>query len=742
MYFVLDIETTTGTSFKRTANPFDTSNWVVAIGTRLQGEDIELDYYRTSKEFHKIDIPSKVTLLVGFNIKFDLLYKWESYKDFIKRGGTIWDCQLAEFLIKGQVKSSHMCSMDKIVESYGGELKVDAVKALWKAGIDTPDINKDILLDYLEGDIRNTEKIFLGQVQKAYDLGMLRTIQGRMDSVLCTTEMEYNGLVIDNEVAQLQLDKLTSDITKYSEELNSFIPKDIPQELKFNWGSSTHKSCLIFKGTVGYYKWVQHKDPSGNLMFANKKETVVKLNGELHKKSDGSYLTLDEVDNLEPDTKAIVVSKLDTYAAGKRMSALKTKVVNVPDLNKPKGKAQEFRYDFKGYTKPRPEWETESQDSRGNKLYSVSATVIEELGYRDIPFLKTLSKFTKLEKDRSTYYRSPQGSKKTSTGMLTLIQDDGKLHHKLNHTSTVTTRLSSADPNATNIPRRDTSDIKKVFVSRFGNEGYMAENDYSQLEVIVQAWLAKEDNMKQMIRDGVDFHCKRLAVIMNEPYIEVYRKCKDHEHPDHKQYDLRRNGTKQISFKRAYGAGIASIVRTTDMSQEDVEEFISNENKMFPKIAVLNVLVENEVKRTRVPVYLYGKVRGVGKWQSPTGVIYLFEENDNGYFSHPSMCNYPIQGTAAEFVQLVLGKLFRHFCSKNNYKNKAFLVNTVHDCVWLDIHKSILEEVLEDTKEIMENLPSIVNEYFNWKPTDEYYIDVPFKVNVEFGPNMYDLSGY
>ena len=62
------------------------------------------------------------------------------------------------------------------------------------------------------------------------------------------------------------------------------------------------------------------------------------------------------------------------------------------------------------------------------------------------------------------------------------------------------------------------SNIKKCFTSRFEDEGVIMEGDWSQLEVVAQAFLSGDEQMKQDIRDGIDFHCKRLAYKLGMDY--------------------------------------------------------------------------------------------------------------------------------------------------------------------------------------------------------------------------------
>lgn len=110
---------------------------------------------------------------------------------------------------------------------------------------------------------------------------------------------------------------------------------------------------------------------------------------------------------------------------------------------------------------------------------------------------------------------------------------DHIIHHNLNHTTIVTSRLSGSNPNAQNIPRDDKSEVKKMFRSRF-ESGKMLEADYSQLEVVVQGLLSMDENLCADIRNKVDFHCKRVAYKHGITYEEAVARCKDEHHPENK----------------------------------------------------------------------------------------------------------------------------------------------------------------------------------------------------------------
>jgi len=101
------------------------------------------------------------TLLIGFNIKFDL--SWIRECGF-KYDGEIYDCQLAEYIqAGGQVIQP---SLNEVAESYGLPKKKDKVEELWNAGINTDEIDKDILKEYGDWDVYLTEQIYLKQQER------------------------------------------------------------------------------------------------------------------------------------------------------------------------------------------------------------------------------------------------------------------------------------------------------------------------------------------------------------------------------------------------------------------------------------------------------------------------------------------------------------------------------------------------------------------------------------------------
>ena len=740
-YLIFDLEVENYKERKRFASPWAQRNYVVARGWKKQGDkQCSWKYYKEpSPDYLRID--NDVTMLVGLNLKFDLIWEMSltnpDLKAFFKRGGVIWCCQYAEYLLEAMHPDAQMTSMDKIVEKYGGTLKLDVVKQLWDQGIPTSQIQEDLLIDYLVGtvaegrdggDIGNTEKIFLGQVQRAVNQKMLRAIQLRMDGLCCTTEMEFNGLKIDLVEAAKRAAELELELAAATAELNSYIPP-LPEGMEFNWGSRQHVSALVFGGTLKYERQLPYMDATGQL--ARKKATAdwPLVNGE----------------PVDPEVFKLGGMIQDVYLSGKKKGMLKTKKVDVP--GEIKIKWQEFWHTLPGYTPPDKSWATQTLDKMGQPFYSTGEEVMEVLARRDLPFCKVLTRKGALDKEIGTYYVKFDEKKGEYVGMLACVWPDTHcIHHGLNHVNTVTSRLSSSDPNLQNVPRGDKSQVKRMFVSRYVM-GLMMEVDYSQLEVVIQGMLSGDENLCNDLRAKIDFHCKRVSAKHHITYEEALDRCKNDKHPEYPKWKAERTKVKEFSFQRAYGAGAAGIADSTGMQVEEVKQLIEAEEKMYPGVGKFNAAVERAINQSAVPFrdpFNFYKTYRRGWWQSPTGCTYTWRSYDapdflqregiHDSFSPPEIKNYPVQGTGGEVVQIVLGKLWRHFVANDNYGGLAILVNTVHDCVWFDHDPSVTDILAADVRRIMESIPEIMRAEFGMDVT------VPFPVEVEVGPNMLDLK--
>lgn len=783
-----DIEAQNHEYYGRFASQFHPENWVVAIGWNYNGGTVRHRYYKSKDDVPREILPdlTNVDLIVGHNIKYDLLWVWDdpNLTEYLKRGGQIWDTQYSEYLLQGMAAESHMAAMNEIAEKYGGGLKVDAVKEMWESGVKTIDIPRDMLIEYLVGskhcgnptgdivgDVMNTWLIFVGQMQLVDNMhpNFLRMCELRMDGLLATTECEYNGIYCAKERGAELRAGVECEVTEKIAILQSWLPK-LPDELEFNWGSPNHKSALFFGGTVSYQKWTPHLDDAGQPTYCQQKVAYPLFRNKpmapqlcrvsphgVHYLPVPDGVPNDQVPDAITDKTGQRYLVQDKVKTGKNKGMVKTKQVTLPDFDKPKGAKQDYFFTFPGYARPDEKWESKNTDSYGKPLYGTGSKVIKKLLVSgEIPFLTDFVRYSKAKKDMETYYWKEDDEGNPIKGMLTLVGPDNLIHHSLNHTSTVTGRLSSSNPNGQNIPRGSLRDdgtvkgsrVKSMFTSRFGDAGSMGEVDYSQLEVVCLGVLTGDKQLVQDLNDGVDFHIKRLSAKLHRDYQELWTLHHVNGDPE---IDEERTKAKVYSFQSQYGAGIATIAYDTGMTVDEVKALSKADEMLYPGVKPfyeqLDYIRETNSYQTGEHLFIAGERYPVrrGYWDSPTGTRYTWTEQETPSFikeklgkfmgfSPTELKNYPSQGLGGEIMQILLGMVFRYFLANDRFNGRVKLVNTVHDCLWLDGYNDILPHVIKQVSKILECVPQVLTHNYGFD------VPVPFPVEAEIGPNMLELQ--
>jgi len=779
-YAIMDIETSIFTSFKRKANPFDPRNWVVYGGWSFGGpaQMVRLRQHDQDHSWFLNLLQPSTRFIVGANIKFDILHLMqqrvvrEKWMEWVANGGLVWDIQLAEYLLEGQTESSHMLSLDEMAVRYGGDLKVDEVKALWEAGVQTEDIDPDLIKRYLigevlpsgerrEGDIGNTEKVFKAQLERAKAQGQGRSIILNMGALVASIEMEFNGMYVNRELG----DKLAQDLTIKLAEAQQRLAQYLPPDLKFgfSWTNRYHLSPIIFGGTIKYDRRV-YKLESGKEIPCDEYDAAV--HGPIEcPQIDETHYVLDDGSTMEvlwyehclgtewrgavPESKERV-----QFKSGKNAGEYKTKKVKVPDRTRPKSAAREFFIQLPGYTKP-----LDGMVAGDTGLYSVDSDTIERLGNSNIPFLKDLASVKKMDKDLGTYFIRYDEKKGTHVGMLTLVQPDSIIHHSINHTSTVTGRFSSSNPNLQNIPKGNKSEVKTVFESRFGDDGLIGQSDFSSLEVYVQAILTGCVNLISDLKSGIDLHCMRLSIKEKMDYQEVKNLCKGFTdangvyHEAVSEWDYKRTGAKVFSFQRAYGAGAAAIAESTGMPIQEVEALVAAEKERYPETETYFERRAEEISKNRIPtnhIVPHPKMPavmcqlGISRVCTPDGKRYTYKEAPapeflvkrgiRANFVPTQIKNYEVQGAGAEVMKAAMWLAVRMFYLRKNFGELAKLVNTVHDAQYIDTHKSVSVEAAATLHACMLAASDFIEWWFNWK------LPLPVPSDTVLGANMGEES--
>ena len=242
---ILDVETTISSK----GNPFDESNKLCYVGlsntdkTQCYAIEYDDEPYRHKLEEIQKEI-DQAEILVGFNIKFDLHWLRKYGINFV--GKRVWDCQLVHFILQGQQDSYP--SLNGVSEYYGLGSKLDVVATeYWGNKIDTPNIPKEILEEYLIGDLHLTQKVFNKQMQEfaSCTKQMQRLISLHNQDLMVLQEMEYNGIIFD-ETKSTDLGKeLQTQITLLNEKLYEY-----HNLVEFNPSSNEHLSVLMYGGTI------------------------------------------------------------------------------------------------------------------------------------------------------------------------------------------------------------------------------------------------------------------------------------------------------------------------------------------------------------------------------------------------------------------------------------------------------------------------------------------------------------
>ena len=160
MYCVFDSETGSTEHKGRKGNPW--VNKILAIGLKYQNpigtgqydrclppnEYIE-DTFALAQDYMPKGWLEGVTILIGHNIKFDLLHIWrnDELQSYLQSGGRIWDTQLAEYILTGQ-RAKYAALRDIATSKYGCSERTKNIEDGLKAGIMTQDMDiEDLLFD-------------------------------------------------------------------------------------------------------------------------------------------------------------------------------------------------------------------------------------------------------------------------------------------------------------------------------------------------------------------------------------------------------------------------------------------------------------------------------------------------------------------------------------------------------------------------------------------------------------------
>lgn len=770
----IDLETENNEYYGSKASPYCPDNYVVesawridttqADGTTTVGATQSVRFNSRAdflagnsaaegcRWFH---IPEDCWLIVAHNAAYEiswfLTYQRQQFEAFLKRGGRVF-CTMHGEYIASDFQSMYP-SLDETAPKYGGTHKVDGVKILWEQGVLTSQIDPMLLHDYLvNGDIPNTALCFYGQCATFSQRNQMQYVWERMDALLAWAYCEWFGLFVNMPISRKNQEEQEQRIREIKQELQQYVPKDLPETLDFNFGSDFHMSALVYGGPIKYRKKVPYDPPQ-------------------YVKADYWQVgdTWVAVDDLPAPPGAT------TYKSGKnkglpkvfRLDTEEEKLKWEDDLYFCPGlvNIQELPEVIREKYAERGEFRQARTLQDGTPVYSTSTDSMEALARQGFEFCRLVNELGALEKDTGTYYLRTEynedGSVKKLSGMLQYVipqspDGSGIIHHRLNTCSTVTGRLSGSNPNLQNLPRDGTSRVKQMFTSRYGAEGRITEVDYSALEVVMSCVHTGDRKLLSLLQNGTDMHCYRLAFKEGKTYEEMYDLCHNADGPDYKYWKQQRTDIKPPSFAAQYGATAKGIAFATGCTVEYAQSFLDNEAKLFPDTIGFRAVIKEEVERTGAEGRMYreqaddGSYRlyRIGTWTSPAGARYSFRQKEQWKevvpgqrkqkvmdYKETEMANYWCQGEAFFLMAVAAGMVLRALLARDWFDNQVCLITNVHDALYLDsANPEVGREASLLVKQCMEDAPKRIHQLW---PNYGIIGEVPFPAEAEMGTSMY-----
>lgn len=183
----------------------------------------------------------KAKLLIGFNIKYDL--HWARRHGVLPPDGVrIWDCQIAEFLIRGQTGSYP--SLNESLARFDLGQKDDKIAEYWAQGIQTEDIPQDELVHYCNRDVELTYRLYRKQ-QEVMSPKLIRLCMVMGLDLLVLAEMEWNGIKYNVEKSKRLAEETASEVASITKELHHIAGTDL-----LNLDSGHHLSAFLYGGAI------------------------------------------------------------------------------------------------------------------------------------------------------------------------------------------------------------------------------------------------------------------------------------------------------------------------------------------------------------------------------------------------------------------------------------------------------------------------------------------------------------
>lgn len=255
-----------------------------------------------------------------------------------------------------------------------------------------------------------------------------------------------------------------------------------------------------------------------------------------------------------------------------------------------------------------------------------------------------------------------------------------------------TGRISSSGPNLQNIP--SDLDFRRAFSCP---QGYKIVNaDYSGQENICLANTSLDPDILRFYEEGLDdmhsYNAQKIFPELANLSLEDIKKY----HPDKRQI------AKSVSFALAYGGNGFTIANNLGISLKRGEEIYQSYFNAFPK---LKLFFDKTIRESMQRGYIIiDDITNRKFYFKDFQMLKSYKENNlwKEYYTtkgkYERAClNYIIQGAAGSITKFA-AVLFRKWILDNNYQDKVFITNLVHD----EINVECIEELSQSVAENLE----------------------------------------
>lgn len=591
------------------------------------GCSIPLDHFETKKytssgwnwkkmlrKFGEEIIENPEVVKVAWNYKFDdqIFQKYNIYYR-----GVCLDGMLAKYLLNEEKPNDLKSMVRRYLPEYGDYEKQDKFdKIPWDKKEMEP------LCHYGCQDTDYTLRLMLFFEKKLIDLGLYNTYRNLiMTASRVLTSVEKNGLYVDRAFNQELLDSYLPKIEAAKEAIYN-----LPKVKKF---TKLYNQSKIEKYIAKLEEEIENLDPRvDKRKIQSREQKIANIRA-------GVFTTKKELELIRPVS---LGSSVDLPQLMYSEEGFNFEVIKKNDSDKP------------------------STDEE--TLTNLRLTVKKPDSPKAV-FLDSLLELRGLEKMYKTYIE----------GWHEKTQDDDRLHGRFLIHGTTSGRLSSAEPNAQQIPKTSVDpNIKKQLVAPKGTL-YIA-SDFSQAELRIMAHLSGDETYLNAFNSGQDPHLAIAATKYHVPYEEALKIYEDENHPDHKIWKVRRKQAKQIAFGLIYGIGAkllavklsdpkSGIIVTPEEAQKEMDIFFGQ----HPKLKTFLKKQEKFLRKNGYLVSLFGRKRRLPQ-------IYSSDRGEEAYALRLAL-NFPCQSAASDMC--LFGSILIYYLMRQGKLPPTKSVCLVHD---------------------------------------------------------------